>query len=113
MVPGRVRKGDVVRAKNNLVKDGNGGRFQGIRKWKQKTYCFVVVKFERIFGHPCFYVICARIGLFGEVGDLTERNGFLELCVVREKLMIYRVVSHDIGERCMYRMKRTSPSTDP
>ena len=30
MVPGRIREGDVVRAKNNLVKDGNGGRFQGI-----------------------------------------------------------------------------------
>ena len=29
-----------------------------------------------------------------------ERSGFLELCVIREKLMVYRVVSYDIGERC-------------
>ena len=33
-------------------------------------------------------------------GHFAERSGFLELCVIREKLMIYRVVSYDIGERC-------------
>ena len=113
MVPGRIREGDVVRAKNDLVRDRNGGRFQGIRKGKEKTYCLVVVKFERIFGHPCFNVICACIELFGEVGDFTERSGLLELCVIREKLMIYRVVSCDIAERYMYRMKRTGLSTEP
>ena len=36
---------------------------------------------------------------FGEVGHFTKRSGFLELCIIREKLMIYRVVSYDIGER--------------
>ena len=35
---------------------------------------------------------------FGEVGHFTERSGFLELCVICEKLMVYRVVSYDIGE---------------
>ena len=41
----------------------------------------------------------SSIELFGEVGHFTERSGFTELCIVREKLTIYRVVSYDIGER--------------
>ena len=41
-----------------------------------------VVQFELIFGHPCFYVVCACIEFFGEVGHITERSGFLELCVI-------------------------------
>ena len=49
--------------------------------------------------HPCFYVVCACIEFFGEVGPFTERSGFLELCVICEKLMVYIVVSYDIGER--------------
>ena len=61
-VPGRIREGDhVVRAKSNRVREGNGGRSQGRWKWKEKSFCFVVVKFELIFGHPCFYIICACI----------------------------------------------------
>ena len=36
---------------------------------------------------------------FGEVGHFTESSGFMELCVIREKLMIYRAVSYDIGKR--------------
>ena len=51
---------------------------------------------------------------FGEVGHFIERSGFLELCVICEKLMVYRVVSYDIGERrTVYRTKRMGPSTEP
>ena len=57
-VPGRIREGDVVRAKSNRVREGYGRRFQGRRKGKEKI-CFVVVQFELIFRHPCFYVVCA------------------------------------------------------
>ena len=98
-VPGRIREGDVVRAKSNRVREGTGRRFQGRRKGKEKSFCFVVVQFELIFRHPCFYVVCACIEFFGEVGHFIERSGFLELCVICEKLMVYRVVSYDIGER--------------
>ena len=73
-VPGRIREGDVVRPKSNRFSEGNG-RFQG----KEKS-CFVVVQFELIFRHPCFYVVCAS---FGEVGHITERSAFLELCHLR------------------------------
>ena len=38
-------------------------------------------------------VVCACIEFFG------ERNEFLELRVICEKLMVYRLVSYDIGER--------------
>ena len=88
-----------MRSKNNRIREGNGARFQGRLKWKEKTFCFVVVQFELIFGHPCFYVVCACTEFFGEVGHFTERSGFLELYVIREKLMIYRVVNYDIGEK--------------
>ena len=47
-----------------------------------------------------FYVVCACIEFFGEVGHFTERSGFRELCVICEKLMIYRVFRYGIGERC-------------
>ena len=63
-VPGRIREGDVVRAKSNRICEGDGGKFQGRREGKEKS-CFVVVQFELIFGHPCFYVVCACIEFFG------------------------------------------------
>ena len=87
-----------MRAESNRVREGNGRRFQGRRKGKEKSFCFDVVQFELIFCHPFFYVVCACIEFFGEVVHFTERSGFLELCVI-EKLMVYRVVSYDIGER--------------
>ena len=96
-----------MRAKSNRIKEGNGGRFEGRRKEKS---CFVVVQFEQIsFGHPCFYVVCACFEFFGEVGHFTERSGFLELCVIVEKLMVYRVVSYDIGERCSVQDEENGP----
>ena len=72
--------------------------FKEDKKGKRRAV-FVVVQFELIFRHPCFYVVCACIEFFGEVGHFTERSGFLELCVICKKLMVYRVVSYDIGER--------------
>ena len=54
----------------------------------QKSFCFVVVQFEPIFRHPYFYVGCACIEFFSEVGHFTERSGFFELCVTCEKLMV-------------------------
>ena len=98
-VPGRIREGDVVRAMSNRIREGNGRMFQGRREGKEKSFCFVIVQFELIFGHPCFYVVCACIEFFDEAGHFTERSGYLELCVICEKLMVYRVVSCDIGER--------------
>ena len=74
-VPGRIIEGDVVRTKNNRMKEVNGGSFQGRRKGKEKSFCFVVVQFELIFRHSYFYVFCACIEFFGEVGHFTERSG--------------------------------------
>ena len=88
-----------MRAKSNRVREGKGKMFQGRRKGKEKSFCFVVVQFELIFRHPCFYIVCACIEFFGKVGHFTERSGFLELCIICEKLMFYRVVSYDIGKR--------------
>ena len=63
---------------------------------KRKSFCFVIIQFELIFHQSCFYVVCACIEFFGEAGHFTERSGFLELCVICKKLMVYRVVSYDI-----------------
>ena len=97
-----------MRAKSNRVREENGGRFHGRRKGKEKSFCFVVVQSELIFRHPCFYVACACIEFFGEVGHFTERSRFLELCVICKKLMVYRVVSYDIGEMFVIVGKRMS-----
>jgi len=69
-------------------------------KIEREQLLFVVVKFELIFGHPCFYVICACIEFFWEVGNFTERSRFLEQCIIRKKLMIYRLFSYAIRESC-------------
>ena len=100
-----------MRAEINRVREGNSRRFQGRRKGKEKSFCFVVVQFELIFRHPCFYVVCACTEFFGEVGHFTERSGFLELdmYVICEKLMVYRVVSYDIGERRSVQNKENGP----
>ena len=84
-------------------------RFQGRRKGKEKSFCFVVIRFELIFGHPCFYVVCASIEFFSEVGHFSERSGCLELCVICEKLMVYRADSYDIGERCSVQDEENGP----
>ena len=90
-----------MRAKSNRIREGNSRRFQERRQ------------FDLLFGHPYFYVVCAYIEFFGEVGHFTEWSGFLELSVICKKLMLYRVVSYDIGERCSCRTKRMGPSTEP
>ena len=77
-------------------------------------FCFVVVQFELIFGHLCFYVVCACIAFFGEVGPFTERSGFLELCAICEKLMVFTEWLAMISERgVVYWTKRMGASTEP
>ena len=77
-VPSRIREGDVVRANSNRFREGNG-RFQG----KEKS-CFVVVQFQMIFRHSCFYVACACIEFFGEVGHFIERRDFWSCVSLRK-----------------------------
>ena len=60
-------------------------------------------------GHPCFHVVCACIEFFSEVGHFIERSGFLELRIIREKLMTHRVVSYDVGERCSVQDEENGP----
>ena len=38
-----------------------------------------------------------------------ERSGFLELYVICEKLMVYRVANYDIGERCSVQDEENGP----
>ena len=54
-------------------------------------------------------VVHASVEFFGEVGQVTERSGFLKLCVICEKLMVYRVASYDIGERCSVQDEENGP----
>ena len=84
------------------------GGFKEDEKGKRRA-CFVVVQFELIFGHPCVYIVCTCTEFFSEVGHFTERSGFLELCVIWEKLMVYRVVSYDMGERCSVQDEENGP----
>ena len=62
--------------------------------------------FELIFCHPCFDVICACTEFFGEVVYFTE---LLELRVICEKLMVYRMACNDVRERCGVQDKENGP----
>ena len=79
------------------------------RRRKKKSFCFVVVEFELIFCHPCFDVICACTEFFGEVVYFTERGGILELRVICEKLMVYRMACNDVRERCGVQDEENGP----
>ena len=79
---------------------------------KKKSFCFVVVKFELIFCHPCFDVICASTEFFGEVVYFTDRD-FLS-CVSSGKKLWFTEWLPVMSERgVVYRTKRTGPSTEP
>ena len=101
-----------MRAKSNRVREGNGGRFQGRRKGKEKSFGLIVVQFELIFCYPCFQVICACIEFIGEVNLFTERSGYLELCVICEKLIFMEWLAM-ILERGETKMKRMGLNTEP
>ena len=57
--------------------------FKEAEKGKRRA-CFVVVQFELIFRHPCFYVVCACMEFFGEVGHFTEERIFGAVCHLRK-----------------------------
>ena len=82
-VPGRIREGDVV---SGGVKEGNCRRFQGRRRGKEKSFCFCRHSVWADFRSSMFLCRLCITELFGEVGHFTERNGFLELYVICEKL---------------------------
>ena len=44
---------------------------EGFKEDEKGNRCVVVVQFELIFDHPCFYVICACNEFFGEVGHFS------------------------------------------
>ena len=52
-----------------------------------------------------FNGVCACIEFFGEAVHFAERNGFLELCVIRGKLMIYSCSI--LGQSCRAIYHRT------
>ena len=58
--------------------------------------------------HPCFDV-CACTEFFGEVVYFTERGGFLELRVICEKLIVYRMACNDVREKCGVQDEENGP----
>ena len=76
------------------------------KRRRRDELCFVVVEFELIFCHPCFDVICACTEFFGEVVYFTE---LLELRVICEKLMVYRMACNDVRERCGVQEEENGP----
>ena len=54
-LPGRMRDGDVVRAESNRVREGNGRRFQGRRKGKEKSFCHVMT--QKLYLDPTYLTL--------------------------------------------------------
>ena len=68
---------------------------------------------ELIFGHPCFYVVCACTEFFDELVTSLRRADFWS-CVSSAKSWWFAEWLATISERgVMYRTKRTGPSTEP
>ena len=57
-----------MRAKSNRIREGNVGRFQGRRKGKEKSFCFVVIPFLELS------VICEKLGFTEWLAMLSERG---------------------------------------
>ena len=85
-----MRERDVVEPRVSGLGKKTMQDFKEDKKGQEKSFCFLVVKFELICGHPCFYVVFVWVEFFGEVGHFTERSGFLELCIT----FIFRSKSH-------------------
>ena len=62
--------------------------FKEDRKWKEKSFCFVVVQFELIFIHVFMSSVHTLSSLVRLVTSLKGAN-HLELCVICEKLVVY------------------------
>ena len=113
-VPDRIREGDVVRAKSNWIREGNGGGFERRRKGNEKSFCLVVVPFELIFRHPCFFMssVHALSSLVRLVTSL--RGADFWSCVSSAKSWWLTEWLAIISERgVVYRTKRMGPSTEP
>ena len=114
-VLGRIREGDVVGAKSNRVTEGNGRRFQGRRKGKEKSFCFVVVQFELILASSMFLCRLSVHALSSLVRLVTSLRGAdFWSCVPSAKSWWFTEWLTIISERgVVYRTKRMGPSTEP
>ena len=102
-----------VGAKINRVREGNGRRFQGRRKGKEKSFCFVVVQFELIFRHPCYLCrLCMHWILWW--GWSLHWEEWISGAVSSAKSWWFTEWLTIISERgVVYRTKRMGPSTEP
>ena len=82
--------------------------FKEAKKGKRSASVLLLFSLSR-FSVIHVFVVCACIEFFGEVDHFIERSGFLELCVICEKLMVYRAVGYGIGERCSVQDEENGP----
>ena len=107
-VPGRIKEGDVVRAKGNRVREGNGGRFQGRRKGKRGRSVWADFRSSMFLCRLCMHwVLWWRWSLHweerisGAVCHPQNSWWFTEwLAMISERSPVHRT-------------KRTDPSTEP
>ena len=71
-----------MRAKSNQIREGNGGRFQGRRKGKEKSFWFVVVKsalmFQLLFFSSFFLYFFQLLSLGSQLNfPVTDDYGIL------------------------------------
>ena len=113
-VPGRIREGDVVRAKSNRVREGNGRRFQGRWKGKEKSLLFCRRSVWADFPSSMFFMLSVH-ALSSLVRLVTSLRGAdFWSCVSSAKSWWFTEWLAMISERgVVYRTKRMGPSTEP
>lgn len=72
-----ARARNALRAERGGVRDRNGSRLYRSRKWKTKSFCFVIVEFEFV-SHPCSHASCAYAVFLTGI-NFVERGQFLKL----------------------------------
>ena len=107
-VPGRIREGDIVRAKSNQVREGNGGWFQG--RWNRKRRASVLSSLSLSW----FSVINVFMSSVHASSCLVRlvtslRGKDFWSCVSSAKSWWFRVISYDIRERCSVQDKENGP----
>ena len=110
-VSGRIREGDAVRAKSNWIREGNGGRFEAgktRREREEVLFCRRLVWADfRSFMFSCR--LCMHWVIWWSWSLHRDWGADFWSCVICKKLMVYRMVSFNIGERCSVQDEENGP----
>ena len=113
MVPGRIREGNVVRAKSNRIREGNSGRFQGRRKGKEKSLFCRRSVWADFWSSMCLCRLYMHRVLWWGWSLHWEERISGAVCHLKKSWWFTEWLAMIWERGVVYRTKRTDPSTEP